>query len=64
MISIKLDKNWTGKEALAIIEFLDNISDTIWKAYGDKVVDVSVGVKVVVGSKFITRPLFSSPISG
>ncbi|MCW8885879.1 MAG: hypothetical protein K6L75_03285 [Cellvibrionaceae bacterium] len=37
MPSMKIPAHWTPSEALAVFEFIDEIRDQIWNAYGPEI---------------------------
>lgn len=39
MTWINIPENWTGKEALSVVEFLDEFSAAIWKVHEPKMLE-------------------------
>ena len=37
MPSMKIPEHWTANEALTIFEFIDELRDQIWNAYGPEI---------------------------
>ncbi len=40
MKHLSIPKHWTGAEANAVLEFLDNINTAIWNAHEEKILNV------------------------
>ena len=40
MKTIKLTTHWSAADANATIEFLDDLKDAIWEAYGSEITDM------------------------
>ena len=40
MKTVKIPENWTGKEALAVYDFLAEVMEAIWQCYDDQMVEI------------------------
>jgi len=43
MTRIDIPTDWTGEQAIAIVDWLQSVVDAIWGEYGDELVEQLVG---------------------
>jgi hypothetical protein len=40
MKTVKIPENWTGKEALAVYDFLADVMEAIWERHDDQMLEI------------------------
>ena len=40
MKTVKIPENWTGKEAVAVYDFLADVMEAIWQRYDDQMLEI------------------------
>jgi len=40
MKTVKIPENWTGKEALAVYDFLADVMEAIWECHEDQMIEI------------------------